>query len=84
MIPYEFTVQAERQLRKLPPHIQRQLLKKLEWFVNTPDPLRFAEPLVGRGQRVFRFRVTDYRMIFEVTDEAILITKVGRRDWIYE
>lgn len=84
MIRYEWTAHAERQLRKLPLPIQRQLVKKLEWFVSAPEPLQFAEPMVGREGRVFRFRVTDYRVIFEVVKGHILITDVGRRDRIYD
>lgn len=84
MIPYEFTAQAARHLRKLPARIQNPLVKKLEYFLSAPDPLRFAEPLVGREGKVYRFRMTDYRMIFELSGGRILITAVGRRDRIYD
>jgi mRNA-degrading endonuclease RelE of RelBE toxin-antitoxin system len=83
MIPYEFTAHAERQLRKLPPPIQRQILRKLDYFLSTPEPLHFAEPLVGRQGHVYRFRFTDYRVIFEFVHGKMLITAVGRRDKIY-
>ena len=83
MISYEWTSYAEGRLRKLPAPIQRQIIMKLEWYLATPDPLHFAEPLVGREGRAYRFRVTDYRVIFEVMKGKILITDVGRRDRIY-
>ena len=83
MIPYEFTAHAERQLRKLPLSIQRQIIKKIELFLAAPEPLHFAEPLVGREGRVYRFRLTDYRVIFELAHGRLLITAVGRRDQIY-
>ena len=84
MIPYECTTQAVRQLRKLPPRIQDQLIKKLEYFLSAPDPLQFAEPLVGREGRAYRFRMTDYRVIFELAGGHVLVTAVGRRDHIYD
>ena len=84
MISYEFTAHAERQLGKLPPSVQRRILKKLDYFLSAPEPLQFAEPLVGRGGRVYRFRMTDYRVIFEVGGGRTLITAVGRRDRIYD
>ena len=84
MIRYEGTAHAERQLRKLPVPVQRQMIKKLEWFLSTPEPLQFAEPLTGREGHVFRFRITGYRVIFELAKGAILITDVGRRDRIYD
>jgi len=83
MIPYEWTAHAERQLRKLPVPIQLQIVKKLEYFLQAPEPLHFAEPLVGREGKVYRFRIRDYRLIFELAQGKILITAVGRRDKIY-
>ena len=83
MIPYEFTSRAERQMRKLPANIQSQIIKKIEFFLNAPDFLHFAEPLAGRQGKVYRFRMTDYRVIFELSGKGILITAAGRRDHIY-
>jgi mRNA-degrading endonuclease RelE of RelBE toxin-antitoxin system len=83
MIAYEWTSQAERQLRKLPAQTQHQIVKKLEWFLSAPEPLQFAEPLVGREGKVYRFRMTAYRVIFELAHGKVLITAVGRRDRIY-
>ena len=83
MIPYEWTIHAKRQLRKLPQHVQGQLVKKLDYFLSAPEPLHFAEPLVGREGQVYRFRITDYRVLFELTQGTVLITAVGRRDKIY-
>lgn len=82
MILYEFTTHAQRQLHKLPLAVQRQILNKLDYFASAPEPLQFAEPLVGRG-KVYRFRVTDYRVIFELVGGRLLMTAVGRRDQIY-
>jgi len=83
MTPHEWTAQAERHLRKLSLPIQREIIDKLEYFLHAPEPLRFAEPLVGRRGKLYRFRVRDYRLIVELTNGKLLILAVGRRDKIY-
>jgi mRNA interferase RelE/StbE len=83
MIPYEFSAHADRQMRRLPADVQRQIIKKLDFFLSTPQPLRFADALVGREGKVYRFRITDYRVIFELNQGKIFITAVGPRDRIY-
>lgn len=83
MIPYEFTSYADKQFRKFPSSVQRQIIKKVEYFLKSPDPFYFAEPLAGRKGKAYRFRITDYRVIFETSNGNILITDVGKRDNIY-
>jgi len=82
MISSAWTPHAERQFRKLPLAVQRHILKKLDYFLVAPDPLHFAESLVGREGH-FRFRIGDYRVIFVYEDDRILILAVGHRREIY-
>ena len=83
MIPYEGTSRAERQWRKLPTPIQHEVLTKLEYFLQAPEPLQFAEPLVGHRGKRYRFRIRGYRLIFELSEGKLLILAVDRRDKIY-
>ena len=84
MISCAWTSHADRQFRKLPVGLQRQILKKLDFFLAAPDPVHFAEPLMGHRGHVFRFRVVgDYRVIFEVEGNRCLILEVGHRREVY-
>lgn len=83
MIPYGFTAHSQKQLRKLPINVQKQIIKKIEAYLNTPDPLQFAEPLAGRKGKAYRFRIRDHRAIFDWRGDSILITRVGHRKNIY-
>ena len=83
MIPYDFTHQAERQLLKLPPNIQKQIIRKLEYYLKQPSPLASAKRLVDSHPPIFRFKAGDYRIIFDWEGDGILITKVGHRRDIY-
>ena len=83
MIRYDFTRFAERQFVKLPHDLQRRLLQKVEHYLAQSDPLAGAERIVGSATPVYRFRIGDYRVIFDWEDDRILITKVGHRRDVY-
>jgi mRNA interferase RelE/StbE len=78
-----FTHSAFRQLKKLDKKIQKRIINKLKFFASQKNPLQFAEPLRDRRFGQFRFRIGDYRVIFDVEKEKIIILKVGHRKDIY-
>ena len=83
MIPYAFTKRAEDEFLKLPHAIQRRILRKLDHWLQTPHPLRFAERIVDSPQPCFRYRIGDYRVIFDWEGTGILFTRVGHRRDVY-
>jgi mRNA interferase RelE/StbE len=78
-----FTHFAFRQLKKLDKKIQKRIINKLKFFASQKNPLQFAEPLRDRRFGQFRFRIGDYRVIFDVERGKIIILKVGHRKDIY-
>ncbi|MBI2097719.1 MAG: type II toxin-antitoxin system RelE/ParE family toxin [Candidatus Vogelbacteria bacterium] len=46
-------------------------------------PLDFAETLTDRREGGYRFRIGDYRVIFDVVDGKIYVLKIRRRDEVY-
>jgi len=83
MYSYEFKPQAIRDLKKLPKDIQIRIIKKLDYFVSAEDPLVFADHLINYELGSHRFRVGDYRIIFDVVDEVLIILTLGHRREIY-
>jgi mRNA-degrading endonuclease RelE of RelBE toxin-antitoxin system len=79
---YAFAAAAARQLRKLPPRVQREIVSKIKFFLSTDRPLHFAEPIIGE-MKTYRFRIGDYRTIFKVEQTNIVICKIGHRRDIY-
>ena len=79
----EFTEAAEAQLRKLDRAVARRILARLEALAENPYPAQ-STPLVGRPGR--RIRVGDYRIIYEVDGNRLLITvlDVGHRSTVYD
>jgi mRNA interferase RelE/StbE len=76
-----FTPSAEEHFDNLTPTNRKRIAAKLRFFASQPDPLVFAEPLAGSP--TYRFRIGDYRVIFEVLHNVIWIVAIKRRDEAY-
>lgn len=84
MFHFEFNKKAEKEVDKLPPKIRKRILKKLKFYSSKENPLRFAERLRDRSFGEYRFRVGDYRLLFDLKNRKITILKVGHRKDIYK
>jgi mRNA interferase RelE/StbE len=83
----EFDDRARRELRKLDPEIQQQILKYLrKRIVEGGDPRAFGKHLRQNLAGLWRYRVGDYRLIcrFEDARVVVLVLKVGHRREIYD
>jgi mRNA-degrading endonuclease RelE of RelBE toxin-antitoxin system len=45
---------------------------------------RRAKPLTGKLAGRYRIRTGDYRVLFHVRDEVVIVEKIGHRDRFYE
>lgn len=74
---------ALRSLRKLDPQIRRRVQGAIALLADDPRPPA-ARKLKGRD--AFRVRVDDYRVIYTIEDEVLLIVVVtlGHRRDVYE
>jgi mRNA interferase RelE/StbE len=79
----EFSRQADRQFRDLPSQIQQRLRSKIDSLATTPRP-HGSEKLSG-DDRLYRIRVGDYRIVYAVQDNRllVLVVKVGHRREVY-
>jgi len=48
------------------------------------DPIKSGEPLRGNFKRFRKLRIGDYRIVYKVMQEAVLILGIGHRKYIYE
>lgn len=81
---YLFRPSAEKKFGKLNSQIQARIIKKLEFVISTLNPLDFAEPLTQSKIGQYRFRIGDYRVIFDVEGETIIVLTVGHRRNVYK
>jgi mRNA interferase RelE/StbE len=71
----EWTAAALRELRKLDSMAARRVLAAVTKLGTTPRP-RASRALQGEPAGVMRLRVGDYRVIYRIEDEQVLVTVV--------
>ncbi|WP_322769354.1 type II toxin-antitoxin system RelE/ParE family toxin [Frankia sp. Cr1] len=79
----EWSTAAARQFRRLPPQVQQRLRPAINRLVDDPRPSG-TTTLEGRPG-TFRIRVADYRVIYEVQDDVlvVLVVRVAHRREVY-
>jgi mRNA interferase RelE/StbE len=83
MYQIEFASRAERDFRKLPPDVQRRLDPAIQALAENPRPPGCVK--LSGEDFVWRIRVGDYRIVYQVRDESLLVLllKAGHRREIY-
>jgi mRNA interferase RelE/StbE len=76
--------QAEKGLAKIDKTIARKIKKKVETYL-IQDPINLGEKMLYDYQGFYRCRFDDYRIIYEVKKQEliILVVKVGHRKEVY-
>ena len=77
-----YTRRAERDIKKLEPKTKDRIGKALLRY--SEEPLRFAEKLSDPMLGEYRFRIGDYRVVFDVEGDEIIVLRVGHRREIYK
>jgi len=82
------TQSSKKDLRKIAAKEAIRILKKLRFFSQQKNPLRFAKKMSHQELGQYRFRVGDYRILFDVDKEGsiiiLLILRVKHRREIYK
>ncbi|MBI2021184.1 type II toxin-antitoxin system RelE/ParE family toxin [Candidatus Giovannonibacteria bacterium] len=81
---YFFKPSALKSLRKMPREVQKRILEKLDFYCNSDNPFEFAESLSAKSLGNFRFRIGNYRIIFDSESNKIIILLIGNRKDIYK
>ncbi len=80
----EFKPSALKDLKKLPINIQKRIAKKLDYILNQNKPLDLAVPLIGNSiAGDYRFRIGDYRVVFDLVKNKLIIILIEHRREVY-
>ena len=86
-VELRWTIDAVNDLRALDREISDRITRKVTWFVSQTHPLRHAEPLSGIYAGVYRFRIGDYRVLFEIEATGqihiLIVLRVKHRREVY-
>lgn len=73
-----------KDIKKLDYKVQTRIKKKLLWFAEKDDPRVFADFLKDSEIGQYRFRIGNYRVVFDVKDDIIKVNLIGHRRDIYK
>ena len=76
-----FTQKAVRDLDALDPQVRHRIGESLKRYQQ--EPLRHARRMAESDVGDYRFRIGDYRVIFDLEGEEIVVLRVGHRSQIY-
>jgi len=77
-----YTRRAEKDIKKLDPFLKNHIGKALLKLQN--NPVGYSEKLTDPKIGTYRFRTGDYRVIFDIEGDDIVILRVGHRKEIYK
>jgi mRNA interferase RelE/StbE len=77
-----FTQRALKDLKDIDQETKQRVAMKLKEYSQVP--LKHARKLIDSKIGTYRFRIGDYRVIFDIDGENIVILRIGNRKDIYK
>jgi len=76
------TQRAAKDFRRLDKRIQKRIAAKIKELSRTPreHALKLTNSKIG----TYRFRIGDYRVVFDLDGENLVILRIGHRKEIYK
>lgn len=83
----QYTEHALKDLRKCESAISKRILKKLGENIVLTDPLERAKALAGELSGIYRYRIGDYRVLFEINQSnqilILMVLRIRHRKDVY-
>lgn len=75
---------AEKQFDDLPQTVRQRIAPAIDALAEQPRPPGVVK--MKGGEDRWRIRVGDYRVVYEIRDEVllVLVVRIGRREDVYE
>jgi mRNA interferase RelE/StbE len=83
MYAVEITTYAKKQFKQIGSEAQAKLTAAIRKLANNPRPHGYIKM---KGREAYRIKVGDYRIIYEIHDQQllVLVVEMGHRRDIYE
>lgn len=60
----QYTKHAKDDLELIDKKTAKRVIKKIDYFINQDNPIKFSKKLTGPLKGLYRFRIGDWRVIF--------------------
>ena len=77
-----YTKTAAKDIQKLDSVAKKRIKRRLEEL--SKDPFKISKKLVNSSVGTYRYRVGNYRIVFDVDRQNIVILRIGHRKEIYK
>jgi len=78
-----YSYKARDDFEGLSRDIQERIARKMRFYAYQENPMRFAERLTDAREGDFRFRIGDWRVVFDVSGSKISILRIKHRSKAY-
>lgn len=76
-----YTHKAAKDIHKIEPSVRKRIGKALLRYKE--DPLKYSRKMINSEHGSYRFRIGDYRVIFDIENDDIAVLRIGHRKEIY-
>ena len=83
MVKIYWTEDAIKDLERLDNPIEQRVLKKISWLSNNFERIT-PEPLSGEFKGTFKLRIGDWRVVYTVEGQTLIIQFIAHRREIYK
>jgi len=83
----KLTAKARKDFLLFEKNTQKRIAKKLRFYVSQKDPISYAKKLKEKRLGTYRFKIGDYRAIFDIDNQGniiiLLILRIKHRREAY-
>jgi len=83
LVKIYWTEDAIKDLERLDNPIEQRVLKKISWLSNNFERIT-PEPLSGEFKGTFKLRIGDWRVVYTVEGQTLIIQFIAHRREIYK
>jgi len=83
----KLTIKAKKDLLSFERNTQKRIVKKLRFYISQNNPISYAKKLKEERLGAYRFKIGDYRAIFDIDKQGniiiLLILRIKHRKEAY-
>jgi mRNA interferase RelE/StbE len=76
-----YTHKAAKDIQKIEATVRKRIGRTLLRYKE--DPTKYSRKMINSEHGSYRFRIGDYRVIFDIENDNIVVLRIGHRKEIY-